>query len=79
MLIRGILPNILSPRGPLIECPGSGGTTAVSTSPSITGMHMYRHVHNTIFTCMRIITPTITLRVFGVTFGLYWAEINKEK
>jgi len=43
------------------------------------GMHAYRHIHNTIFTCMRIIIPMISLRVFGVAFGLYWAEINKEK
>jgi len=28
---------------------------------------------------MRIIIPTIGLRAFGVAFGLYWAEINKEK
>jgi len=28
---------------------------------------------------MGIIIPTIGLRAFGVTFGLYWAEINKEK
>ena len=44
-----------------------------------TGMRAYRHVHNTIITCMRNIIPTIGLRVFGVTFGLSWAEINKEK
>jgi len=42
-------------------------------------MHMYRHIHNTIITCMRIIIPMIGLRVFGVVFGLYWAKINKEK
>jgi len=28
---------------------------------------------------MGIIIPTITLKAFGVAFGLYWAEINKEK
>jgi len=28
---------------------------------------------------MRIIIPMIGLRVFGVAFGLYWVEINKEK
>jgi len=43
------------------------------------GMCAYRHIHNTIFTCVRIIIPTIGLRAFGVAFGLYWAEINKEK
>jgi len=43
------------------------------------GTHAYRHIHNTIITCMRIIIPTISLRVFGVAFGLSWAEINKEK
>ena len=32
--MKGILPDILSPRGPLIECPGSGGKMALSTSPS---------------------------------------------
>jgi len=42
-------------------------------------MHVYRHIHNTIFTCMRNIIPMISLRAFGVTFGLYWAKINKEK
>jgi len=44
-----------------------------------TGMHVYRHVHNTIIACVRIIIPTVGLRVFGVAFGLSWAEINKEK
>ena len=44
-----------------------------------TGTHMYRHVHNTIIVCMRIIIPMVSLRAFGVTFGLFWAEINKEK
>jgi len=34
MLIRGILPNVLNLRGPLLRSPGSGGTTALSTSPS---------------------------------------------
>jgi len=43
------------------------------------GMHTYRCIHNTIFACMRIIIPTISLRVFGVMFGVYWVEINKEK
>jgi len=43
------------------------------------GMHTYRRIHNTIFTCVRIIIPMIALRAFGITFGLYWAEINKEK
>jgi len=43
------------------------------------GMHVYRHIHNTIITCMRIIIPMITLKVFGVMFGLYWVEINKEE
>jgi len=43
------------------------------------GMHAYRHIHNTMITCMRIIIPTVTLRAFGVAFGLYWVEINKEK
>jgi len=33
---------------------------------------------NTKITCVRIMIPTITLRVFGVVFGLYWAEINKK-
>jgi len=28
---------------------------------------------------MRIIIPMISLRAFGVAFGLYWAEKNKEK
>jgi len=28
---------------------------------------------------MRIIIPMISLRAFGVAFGLYWAEINEEK
>jgi len=28
---------------------------------------------------MRNIIPTVSLRVFGVTFGLSWVEINKEK
>ena len=36
-------------------------------------------IHNTIFTCMTIIIPMITLRAFGVMFGLYWVEINKER
>jgi len=35
-----------------------------------TGTYAYRCIHNTIFTCMRIIIPTITLRAFGVAFGL---------
>jgi len=43
-----------------------------------TGMCAYRCVHNTIITCMRIIIPMIGLRVFGVAFGLSWAEINRE-
>jgi len=43
------------------------------------GTHVYRCIHNTIFTCVRIIIPMISLRAFGVTFGLYWVEINKEK
>ena len=37
MSIRGILPNVLNLRGPLLRSPGSGGTTAVSTSPSTVG------------------------------------------
>jgi len=41
-------------------------------------MHAYRHIHNTKITCVRIMIPTITLRVFGVVFGLYWAEIIKK-
>ena len=44
-----------------------------------TGKCAYRHIHNTIITCMRNIILTIGLRAFGVMFGLYWAEINKEK
>jgi len=40
---------------------------------------MYRCIHNTVITCVRIIIPTIGLRVFGVVFGLSWVEINKEK
>ena len=44
-----------------------------------TGTRTYRRVHNTIITCMRNIIPTISLRAFGVAFGLSWAEINKEK
>jgi len=44
-----------------------------------TGTRAYRHIHNTIIACVRIIIPTVGLRVFGVTFGLSWAEINKEK
>jgi len=43
------------------------------------GTYTYRHIHNTKITCVRIIIPMINLRVFGVMFGLYWAEINKEK
>ena len=31
--------------------------------------------HNTKITCVRIIIPTITLRVFGVVFGLYWVGL----
>jgi len=41
------------------------------------GMRAYRHVHNTIITCVRNIIPTIGLRAFGVAFGLSWAGINK--
>jgi len=44
-----------------------------------TGTRAYRHIHNTIIACVRIIIPTVDLRAFGVTFGLSWAEINKEK
>ena len=44
-----------------------------------TGMRTYRCVHNTIITCVRIIIPMIGVRAFGVMFGLYWVEINKEK
>jgi len=40
------------------------------------GTHAYRRVHNTIIACMRIIIPTVVLRVFGVAFGLSWVEIN---
>jgi len=43
------------------------------------GTHVYRHIHNTIIACVRIIIPTVDLRAFGVAFGLSWAEINKEK
>jgi len=43
------------------------------------GMHAYRCIHNTIITCVRIIIPMISLKAFGVAFGLYWAEINKVK
>jgi len=32
--MKGILPDILNLRGPLLRSPGSGGTMAVSTSPS---------------------------------------------
>jgi len=28
---------------------------------------------------MRIIIPMISLKAFGVMFGLSWVEINKEK
>jgi len=41
-------------------------------------MCAYRCVHNTIFTCVRITIPMISLRAFRVMFGLYWAEIIKE-
>ena len=44
-----------------------------------TGTRAYRHIHNTIIACVRNTIPTIDLRVFGVTFGLFWVEINKEK
>ena len=44
-----------------------------------TGTRAYRCVHNTIIACVRIIIPMVGLRAFGVTFGLSWAEINKEK
>ena len=44
-----------------------------------TGTHAYRCVHNTIIVCVRIIIPTVSLRAFGVAFGLPWVEINKEK
>ena len=43
------------------------------------GTCVYRHVHNTIIVCMRNIIPMVSLRAFGVAFGLSWAEINKEK
>jgi len=43
------------------------------------GTHMYRHVHNTKVTCVRIIILTVSLKAFGVVFWLHWAEINKEK
>jgi len=43
------------------------------------GTRVYRRIHNTIIACMRIIIPTVSLRVFGVAFGLSWVEINKEK
>jgi len=44
-----------------------------------TGTRAYRRIHNTIIACVRIIIPMVSLRVFGVAFGLSWAEINKEK
>jgi len=31
-----------------------------------------------IIVCMRNIIPMVSLRAFGVAFGLSWAEINKE-
>jgi len=34
MSTKGILPDILDLRGPLLRSPGGGGTMAVSTSPS---------------------------------------------
>jgi len=77
--MKGILPDILDLRGPLLRSSGSGGMMALSTSPSTMGTHVYRCIHNTIITCVRNIIPTIGLRVFGVAFGLSWAEINKEK
>ena len=40
--------------------------------------HACTGVYNTKITCMRIIIPMISLSAFGVMFGLYWAEINKE-
>jgi len=43
------------------------------------GMCAYRCIHNTKITCMRIIIPMVSLKVFGVMFGLHWVEINKEK
>jgi len=43
------------------------------------GTCVYRGIHNTIIACMRIIIPTVSLRAFGVVFGLSWVEINKEK
>ena len=44
-----------------------------------TGKHVYKHVHNTKITCMRIIIPMVSLRAFGVAFWLQWVEVNKEK
>ena len=43
------------------------------------GTRAYRHVHNTIIVCVRIIIPTVDLRAFDVAFGLSWVEMNKEK
>jgi len=42
------------------------------------GTHAYRRIHNTIIACVRIIIPTVSLRAFGVAFGLSWAEIIKK-
>jgi len=43
------------------------------------GMCAYRHIHNSIIACVRNTIPTVSLRAFGVAFGLSWAEINIEK
>jgi len=40
MLTKGILPDVLDLRGPLLRSPGSGGMTAVSTSPSTTDIRL---------------------------------------
>jgi len=39
------------------------------------------HTHTGMYTILYLhaFIPMISLRVFGVAFGLYWAEINKEQ
>jgi len=40
------------------------------------GLCVYRHIHSTKITCMRIITPMVSLDAFMVTFGLHFRYFN---
>jgi len=82
--MKGILPDILSPRGPLLRSPGSGGMMALSTSPStLVSSHVfnnynYRDAGKLITKCMNEFARSMYLELQMVVFGA-WVDTDRKK